>query len=58
MPVHHPFTAPVSADMPKLYGDDSDVATITGQHYDLVCNGIEVLTLTNMLHPVCFYRYP
>ena len=41
-PVHHPFTAPMPSDMEKLFGEDCAIAKITGQHYDLVCNGMEV----------------
>nr|CDS32751.1 aspartyl trna synthetase mitochondrial [Hymenolepis microstoma] len=36
---HHPFTAPVEADMDLLY---SNPEKVRGQHYDLVCNGQEV----------------
>jgi aspartyl-tRNA synthetase len=37
---HHPFTAPVAADLPAL--ESGDVARVRGQHYDLVLNGAEV----------------
>ena len=36
---HHPFTAPVEADVPIL---DSEPEKVRGQHYDLVLNGVEL----------------
>lgn len=36
---HHPFTAPVEADIELL---DSDPKAVRGQHYDLVLNGVEL----------------
>jgi len=36
---HHPFTAPVIEDVPRL---DSEPATVRGQHYDIVLNGVEL----------------
>ena len=36
---HHPFTAPVSEDIPLLKADPKKVR---GQHYDIVVNGVEL----------------
>lgn len=36
---HHPFTAPVEEDIPKLKDDPKKVR---GQHYDIVVNGVEL----------------
>ena len=36
---HHPFTAPVSEDIPLLA---SDPKKVRGQHYDIVVNGVEL----------------
>lgn len=36
---HHPFTAPVEADIPLL---QSDPKAVRGQHYDIVVNGVEL----------------
>ena len=36
---HHPFTAPVEEDIPKL---SSDPKSVRGQHYDIVVNGVEL----------------
>jgi aspartyl-tRNA synthetase len=36
---HHPFTAPVAADIPLLATDPKKVR---GQHYDIVVNGVEL----------------
>jgi aspartyl-tRNA synthetase len=36
---HHPFTAPVTEDIPLL---KSDPKRVRGQHYDMVVNGVEL----------------
>ncbi|HRI13633.1 MAG TPA: aspartate--tRNA ligase [Verrucomicrobiota bacterium] len=36
---HHPFTAPVSEDIPLL---EQDPKKVRGQHYDIVVNGVEL----------------
>ncbi len=36
---HHPFTSPVTEDIPKL---TSDPKAVRGQHYDIVVNGVEL----------------
>jgi aspartyl-tRNA synthetase len=36
---HHPFTAPVAADIPML---KTDPRKVRGQHYDVVVNGVEL----------------
>ncbi len=39
---HHPFTAPVDADLELLTSDDHALAGIRSKAYDLVCNGNEI----------------
>ncbi|VDP39318.1 unnamed protein product [Heligmosomoides polygyrus] len=38
---HHPFTAPIEAHRQWL-DDSARILDITGQHYDLVINGVEI----------------
>jgi aspartyl-tRNA synthetase len=37
--MHHPFTAPRWEDLALL---DTEPANVHGQHYDVVCNGLEL----------------
>ncbi|TFK76130.1 hypothetical protein BDN72DRAFT_810172 [Pluteus cervinus] len=37
---HHPFTAPVWQDIEAMY--NGELASVRGQHYDLVLNGVEI----------------
>jgi aspartyl-tRNA synthetase len=36
---HHPFTAPVAEDIPRL---KTEPKSVRGQHYDIVVNGVEL----------------
>ncbi len=41
--MHHPFTSPKQADIPKMESDDREVlAGIRADAYDLVLNGVEI----------------
>ncbi len=48
--MHHPFTAPLTADLPKLNGTNEDIESIRAQAYDLVLNGFEVGGGTIRIH--------
>ena len=39
--VHHPFTGPIAADIPRLLAGE-DLTSLTSNSYDLVLNGIEL----------------
>lgn len=52
---HHPFTAPVAADLPQL--EAGDVERVRGQHYDLVLNGAEVGGGSVRIHDAALQRY-
>ena len=47
---HHPFTAPLTEDLPKLDGDDDAIRSIRAQAYDLVLNGYEAGGGTIRIH--------
>lgn len=47
---HHPFTAPLVEDLPKLDGDDDAIRSIRAQAYDLVLNGYEAGGGTIRIH--------
>ncbi|CDW98802.1 hypothetical protein [Sporisorium scitamineum] len=38
---HHPFTSPLASDIPLL-SNPASIASVRGQHYDLVLNGQEI----------------
>jgi aspartyl-tRNA synthetase len=41
--MHHPFTSPKSADIPKMESDDRKIlASMRADAYDLVLNGVEI----------------
>ena len=44
-PAHHAFTHPLAADVDKLLSDDpAELLTIRADNYDLVLNGVEMLS--------------
>lgn len=48
--MHHPFTAPLVEDLPKLEGDADAIRSIRAQAYDLVLNGFEAGGGTIRIH--------
>jgi aspartyl-tRNA synthetase len=41
--LHHPFTAPLDEDLPKLAsGDQKQISSVRSKAYDIVCNGSEL----------------
>ncbi len=48
--MHHPFTAPLEEDLPKLNGTPADIESIRAQAYDLVLNGFELGGGTIRIH--------
>jgi aspartyl-tRNA synthetase len=53
---HHPFTAPIAEDAEKLRVG-ADFSGITGQHYDLVCNGVELGGGSVRIHDASMQRF-
>ncbi|PIL36817.1 hypothetical protein GSI_00507 [Ganoderma sinense ZZ0214-1] len=52
---HHPFTAPMHEDVEKLYA--GQIEEVRGQHYDLVCNGVEVGGGSVRVHDAAMQEY-
>ena len=52
---HHPFTAPMHEDVAKLHS--GQIEDVRGQHYDLVCNGVEVGGGSVRVHDAAMQEY-
>jgi len=52
---HHPFTAPMQQDVGKLYA--GEIASVRGQHYDLVLNGVEIGGGSVRIHDAAMQDY-
>ncbi|KAM5535695.1 hypothetical protein V8D89_010682 [Ganoderma adspersum] len=52
---HHPFTAPMHEDVAKLHA--GQIEDVRGQHYDLVCNGVEVGGGSVRVHDATMQEY-
>ncbi|CDO74020.1 hypothetical protein BN946_scf185043.g69 [Trametes cinnabarina] len=52
---HHPFTAPMSEDLEKMYA--GKVEEVRGQHYDLVLNGVEIGGGSVRVHDAAMQEY-
>ncbi|OSC99221.1 hypothetical protein PYCCODRAFT_1518230 [Trametes coccinea BRFM310] len=52
---HHPFTAPMSEDIEKMYA--GKVEEVRGQHYDLVLNGVEIGGGSVRVHDAAMQEY-
>lgn len=59
--MHHPFTAPHPEDLELLYqamisNDTAAMIRVRGQHYDLVCNGVEIGGGSVRIHSAALQR--